>query len=800
MHRIVSAASLLVLGSLATANEPSTSAVLEAGPVRVGFQQDAQGRIPVKLIHDRLVVSCDLSTRFRRIPANLFVEYEGPFALQLHNKAADGLKCVSPDGTTYPITMHFDDFNLTVETREIGDEEYMEWFTKYFSVELGENAVVGTIGAEVLMQHAVTFDLPSGFIEVAPLGTGGSLTPEPLREEANGVVDAPLSLKSGLLWCPVRLDGGDPVALAIGCARYDTLVDRIFMEQRGTPAGNVGPMRMGSIDFAKYVAGRPEELALVSDDPPLGVIGINLLEHFRVRVDPGTMRTTWLPAVAPDFPEEDLAFFIARLEEDADATEAWLDTYPDVRLSHEAAELLLEQRFDEMARDEDTQRAVAWIGKTAWADLKTTVMLDLMKDLQDEERWGEILIAGAYGVEGGRKDRYPNAVHEVHGRMGRIHMDRGDSKPALRHLLSAAFGLPEDGRINLDLGRYYEAEGRHKRAFSRYLQAMIHTEVGPEAIEGLARVESHLDLEEPFSVDLVERLIAGKVRNFGAPTVFEPDDEHPAGKTALCEFFTNGYLGDERGGAIGGALGNEGLVTHFDPEHCVFLSHHLPAPRLDPLCTEFGARRAKELGVAQPTMHMVDGRVGGPGAAKWREAEAVYLQVRELVLEAIQATANYELELEATLDAGQLNGSLTVYGPEEARAQLRIVLAERGVLFPGGSTVVIHRYLARHELTDIGGVEYVPEPDPDGDGMQTVTFSANLETIAQTQLDYLTQLEKGGLGATTRLSTRVDPAQAVIVAWIENPRSRQVYQAIVIDPDRPDVKDDLLPTVAEEAR
>ena len=122
------------------------------------------------------------------------------------------------------------------------------------------------------------------------------------------------------------------------------------------------------------------------------------------------------------------------------------------------------------------------------------------------------------------------------------------------------------------------------------------------------------------------------------------------------------------------------------------------------------------------------------------------------------------------------------------------------MLFPGGSTVVIHRYLARHELTDIGGVEYVPEPDPDGDGMQTVTFSANLETIAQTQLDYLTQLEKGGLGATTRLSTRVDPAQAVIVAWIENPRSRQVYQAIVIDPDRPDVKDDLLPTVAEEAR
>ena len=56
-----------------------------------------------------------------------------------------------------------------------------------------------------------------------------------------------------------------------------------------------------------------------------------------------------------------------------------------------------------------------------------------------------------------------------------------------RHLLSAAFGLPEDGSINLDLGRFYEQQGRYRRAFSRYVQAVIRPESGAGGLEGLQR-------------------------------------------------------------------------------------------------------------------------------------------------------------------------------------------------------------------------------------------------------------------------------------------------------------------------
>ena len=122
---------------------------------------DVEGRVPVSIIADRLVVSCDLSTPYRRIPANLLVEFEAPHGLVLHNRAAAPLRCENSDGTTIPIRIHMPDFDLEVERRELGDEEFMEEFTKYHSEELGENSLVGSIGYEVLREHRITFQLAS---------------------------------------------------------------------------------------------------------------------------------------------------------------------------------------------------------------------------------------------------------------------------------------------------------------------------------------------------------------------------------------------------------------------------------------------------------------------------------------------------------------------------------------------------------------------------------------------------------------------------------------------------------------
>ena len=251
----------------------------------------------------------------------------------------------------------------------------------------------------------------------------------------------------------------------------------------------------------------------------------------------------------------------------------FLEEHPGKRLAGEAARLLLDYRIEDAAPSDEIDAAVAWVFETEVGDLRTTRMLDLMKEMSDAGEVGVVVAAGRLGVDAGRGDRYPNAVHEVHGLLGRTLLDEGEGDEAWRHLLSAAFGLPEDGGVNLDLGRFYEQQGRYRRAFSRYVQAVIRPESGAGGLEGLQRVQALLKDDEgaaePFSVRTIERMIAGKVRNFGASSRFVPDDENPALRTVLCEFFTNGHLGsEERGGAIGVH------ALHFGAHDVVFGVQH----------------------------------------------------------------------------------------------------------------------------------------------------------------------------------------------------------------------------------
>ena len=74
-----------------------TSSVARAAPQTT--------RIPVQVVADKLVVRCDISTRFRRIPVNLFVDYEAACSLELHNQAGAGIRSENQDGSANQITL-----------------------------------------------------------------------------------------------------------------------------------------------------------------------------------------------------------------------------------------------------------------------------------------------------------------------------------------------------------------------------------------------------------------------------------------------------------------------------------------------------------------------------------------------------------------------------------------------------------------------------------------------------------------------------------------------------------------------
>jgi len=780
--------------------------------------QSGGGVMPVQEVAGKLVVACDLSTAAGRIPANLFIEVEGRHGLQLHNRAAAALRAESADGTPRPITLHFPDFQFTVPRRELGDEDLFEEFTKYHSVEIGENALVGSIGAEVLRDWIVTFDVGAGAVELAPPAANVTAPPSSTRVEEDGTIVAPLTLIDDMAWIPVRYDDGSPAGLMLGCGRYDTVVDERAARAMGRPAGDVGPVRIGGLDLSRYVAFRPEPVIQTHPDGVLGVTGLGLLKSLRITVD-RERRTLRICATEPDpvFPAADLEYFRARADEDPDALAAWLERHggrPDPeaegdaadaapeRLAGEAAKLLLDYRVADFAPRDEIEDAVAWVADTVPADLRTTRMLDLMKEMADAGQDQVVLAAGELGIESGRDDRYPNAVHEVHGRLGRTLLDgserrasersgaEGDEAAAMaedawRHLLSAAFGTPEDGRVNYDLGRFYERQGRYRRAFSRYVQAVIKPEAGGLALEALQRVQPLLaaedeDTSSTFSVDTIERMIAGKVRNFGASSRFEPSAEDPALRVVLAEFFTNGHLGNEtRGGAIGGALGFEGLISHFGPDEVAFLEYHLPKPQPDALCSSLARARAAQLGVEDPTVIVLDGQQGSPGAGKWRDAEAIYTRARRAVLARLKEFGDQGLDVEATLEDGVVRGTAFVDGLDEDWLRLQVVLAEEGVLYPGGSGVVVHRWVARASM--VGDDEGVPVTIDDD--VVEVEFELSIDDAEEIQKGFLEQMEAEELGSAPRISVRMDPNQARVVAFLFDERNGRVLAAASCVPD-----------------
>ncbi|MCA9001583.1 MAG: hypothetical protein KDB61_06650 [Planctomycetes bacterium] len=782
------------------------------------FLANASARFPVKIIQDRLVVTCDVSTKARRLPANLFIDFESPSTLELHNKAADGLKSERDDGSTIPITVHLPGLEFQVERRQIGDDEYLDRFTKWHSIELGEVAVIGTLGGALLADFHVTFDLAAGEVILEPRA---ELDPEGLPPSAAaGTQVLDVNIKDGLVWMPVTLGVGKSArtgVMALGSGRYDSTLDANVAAELGHHAGDVGKVDLSGFDLGEYLALRPAEVPFVHPDGALGVTGLGFLEYFRVEVDRTNRRVLITPTKDAEYPESDLEFFQATWDEwgpreDADALEAFLTKYPEERLSAEAAKALLDTRLIQGAGKESVQKALEWADATTPEDLRATAAMDWMDTCSAFGYPEYLVMAGELGIQSGREDRYPNAVHELHARVGETQLEMGLGLEAWKHLLAAAFGIPEDGRVNLGLGRYYESQaeefaaagetrralGRYRRAFSRFVQASIKADSGPAAIEALERVQQRMTAagssEASFSVDLVERMIAGKVRNFGAATRFKPDEENSGSKVALVEFFTNGFYGtEERGGAIGGALAQEGLIQHFPESHVAFLSYHLPGPALDPLVNDLAIARAQELGVENPNVQVIDGSRGIQGAGKWRDAEKIYEAARKAIGESLLSESADDLELDLAAEyvppstdhpAGSISGWVSLDGPEYMDLRLYCVLAERGVLFPGGSGVVVHRMLARAELlsmmdpAETVGARWVP----DG-GFQEIPFEVGLDAIQVQNEACLDRLMDGGAGTVRKLSMQLDPRQLVVVAFVRDDSTGQVLQASVLEPE-----------------
>ena len=139
--------------------------------------------------------------------------------------------------------------------------------------------------------------------------------------------------------------------------------------------------------------------------------------------------------------------------------------------------------------------------------------------------------------------------------------------------------------------------------------------------------------------------------------------------------------------------------------------------------------------------------------------------------------------MEATVEDGVVRGVLKVEGPESSDVRVHLRLAERAVLFPGKSTVAIHRMVARASLTGSVGLPYLPQG-----GVMEYPFEQELDALSEQLEAGLAAMEAEGLGATPRMSMRIDPAQVRLVAYVQS-SNEEVLQATQCKPVDPDAEE-----------
>lgn len=735
-------------------------------------QKTANTRVATRIIADRLMVRCELSSARKRIPIHLTVETDNPIGLQLHGRVFQGLEIQAGD----IVTMHLPGFKIpNIEPAGMPDArvEMFNDITKYWAADLGEIPCGGSIGYELLKNYHVVFDLPHDELWIAP----------PAEKSAN-LPDDPdgqyffLTEKDGVAWFPATAPEKHQGMFLLATSTYDTVIESTVARKLGKPAGDIGPVFANRIDFAPYVAFRPGSVPLSYPSKTFGATGINLFRHFRVDLDLSNMRVRFEPRMAPKFPTEDFEFFQALASDKAEPIDAWLTKYPSVRLSREGAELLLTRRIDEGAEPpEAVEKAVDLVLQTTFEGRRTTKAIDLMDKFEEFQFTRFVKYAAKKGLEFGRNDSDPNAVHKIHGRVGEMLMEEGEDDEAWRHLLSAAFGLKEDGPINLNLGLLYEKKGKLARAFSRYVQAVIKRESADKALEGLNRVQKKLGGTDKITIDAIERLIEGKVPGYRAASKFKPTAKTFAGRTCLAMLFTSSEIRER----CAPDLAFDAVASFFPPENVAVIVYHLPMGGIDGLSSPIAAEAAQLFGVGGPTA-IFNGQNAVPGTAQEPQKTEFYEEYKKRILEELKRPTDYQMDLSAKVIGEDVVGEFKVIGPERTDLHLDILVVEKGVLNPSKSTIVVHHNVVRGSVFADG----TPKVAPSADG-QTIAFKRSIPALTDELGGHLDELESQSGASLILEPTKIDARMLMVVAFITAPDG-EVLQAIQVDVTPPEEK------------
>jgi hypothetical protein len=578
--------------------------------------------------------------------------------------------------------------------------------TMQYANELKEVPIIGKVGPLAINSNVIELDLHSQLLRAMGIAS-----------EAANAAEMPYEITpQGLVFNGVG-PGDKPLKAVLATRTEDLILDASFLPAARSAGTRPNVLQVGKVLFGDLAAIRFKNLRDEWSESVNAVIGAEALQNCAVTLWPKRKMIAFVAHPAPPFPDAEQAYFFALADQDAEGVAKFISSNPRRRLMNEACLELWAMRLADPKSTLDALKAALDTVVTHYqADRRSAALVQVADDFEKSSHPNREELA-VYALQLAVKESgsaiQSTAAHEAHLRLGQRAISRGDLTLARRYLLSAAFGMPKDGKCNFWLGELYGQSGALRRAWSRYFQTTLDMKLNKPTGEDPIRVQAKERLDtlnaDPefrkiFDMITAEEYMAGRLADaeFHANSRYRFVKSRHPGHVKLVEFFVNSS--DKSTGGM--ELAFQALDEFFEGD-VALLAYHLDDSMHSPAARDrlnYYKKNSSPFAIfdGKPVLDAV-----APGGETIAENAAVnYVAFQDASLRKT-ADSNSAWEFDGAMtrnDAGvDLVLKVTGTGATDG-LQFHVILCERSVMAILANGVYFHHFVARDILTPRDGV------------------------------------------------------------------------------------------------
>lgn len=487
------------------------------------------GDIAARRVGDHVVIRAFLRTEAFQKETHLVIDYAGTAGLAVHTNVLPAIAFGEGEETLKVVG---EGFRVEIDRDDIAPESglLLTQLTARHANTLENIDAAAIIGWPTLRRFALRLNLADGVLALRPAAsTDAGETGENASTVVGGVVTRP-----DTAYVPLTYNGGNEAWLAFGTGGHHTFINAELATALDEPDGGARDIRFGSADglgLSGMTALFPQPFTAADEDapaadeesqpadaeppppPPEPLLlrsGLSLWAAYALEINPLQGYLALTPMVESNYSAADAAFYRAAATKDVAALYAYAAAWPEDRNIEEAAGRLFAIGLENGAGVAEQMRAVALgLGATPESRRMNYVAEFAAPLFGGDERDAHTALIIALCDEALKhvsRSETPRFRQQIQLMMGDRLLHQGDARGAWKTFLSAAFnGDPRlEGIVRHDLGRAYEALGRHRRAYGSYQRALaapLPPDMKKNAEAGLARLRRHLAPDDRLLAD-----------------------------------------------------------------------------------------------------------------------------------------------------------------------------------------------------------------------------------------------------------------------------------------------------------